>query len=67
MGKPYLKIIFLKGSQDKETQMKRISHDLWYKRNKIVWFAVKCSLLYIKYTHIDSVIVGKYKFDLYEL
>jgi hypothetical protein len=29
MGKPYLKIIFLKGSQDKETQMKRISHDLY--------------------------------------
>ncbi len=30
MGKPYLKITVLKGSQDKETPMKRISHDLLY-------------------------------------
>jgi hypothetical protein len=30
MGKPYLKITFLKESQDKETPMKRISHDLLY-------------------------------------
>jgi hypothetical protein len=30
MGKPYLKITYLKGSQDKETPMKRISHDLLY-------------------------------------